>query len=203
MPPKDEKRFGHAEGAPTQKMIKPPTLPGCYAIADGLLVSSSASYPPDLTPDVLIQLAQAGVRSVVALLSREQFLTAGPDALLGPVAEDGDDLTDEHQHPVQQDYCFWPLNSRALPSAKCLHNTLDAMDARLHTDRHVLVHGAGSPRRAVIAAGCWLARHGFGDPATSKGLLARLYRATGGDVSRVLSLSDDQRGLIYRWPPGR
>ena len=203
MTPKDEKRFGHAEGAPTQKMMKPTTLPGCYSIADGLLVSGGASYPPDLTPDVLIQLAQAGVRSVVALLSREQFLAAGSDALFGPVAEDGDNFTDEDQHSVQQDYCFWPLESWALPSAKCLRATLDVMDACLLTDRRVLVHGAGNPRRAVITAGCWLARHGFGDPATSKGLLARLYRATGGDVSRVLSLSDDQRGLIYRWPPGR
>ena len=183
--------------------MKPTTLPGCYSIADGLLVSGSASYPPDFTPDVLTQFAQAGVRSVVALLSREQFLTAGPDALFGSVVEDRNTFSDEHPHPVQQDYCFWPFNSRALPSAKSLHDTLDVMDARLRTGPNVLVHGAGSPRRAVIAAGCWLARHGFGDPTTSKGLLGRLHRATGGDVSRVLSLSDDQRGLIYRWPPGQ
>ena len=104
-------------------------------------------------------------------------------------------------------YSFWSRGEDALPTARKVRLTLDSLDEAHAANQIVFVNGAGNPARAVIAAGCWLARHRSSttrtDPQTAR--LGWLEDANGasGRTADAFVLDEVERALVCDWPAGK
>ena len=132
-------------------------FPGSCWITDHLLLGDASTDNVELTPAILDRLFAAGVRCVVHLLSKEQFLAAGPDVLFGPLAEVLDEPDFVSPPGLELHYCFWPLADETPPTTRQIRLVVDTIDRALSAGLSIFLHGAGNPRRSRIAADCWLA----------------------------------------------
>ena len=88
--------------------------------------------------------------------------------------------------------------------------TLDDIDEAHAAKLSVFVNGAGRPVRAIIAAGCWLARHGpvaadRMDPLAARlGWLELARRATPHrGAAGAWNLDEAEQAFVCAWPSGR
>jgi hypothetical protein len=185
-------------------MKKP--VPGCLwahrKLLVGLRKESAAGLPPALVAD----LSAAGVDCVVNLLSRDQFREAGADALFGPMG-DLSSASATTRHKINFAYVFWP-ETDTVPTARQVRQTLDEIDEAHVVGLTVFLYGAGIPSRAVMTAGCWLARNGCGETTDADSGSARLGWLEDGlgsarQAKWTMSLNDAQRAFVRDWPAGR
>ena len=186
-------------------MMKPIPFPGCAWVSDTLLVGGVEGYTVELPAAIVEGLTAASVSCIINLLSKDQFRAAGPDALWGGLVPSSDPATARQKVNIIVTYCFWSAGEDGLPTARQVRLTLDDIDAAHATNQIVFVNGAGHATRAVIAAGCWLARHGSGDqndPGTARlGWLEHAPETARGTL-RALSLNEAERAFVCTWPSG-
>ncbi len=137
--------------------MKPLPFPGTRWLADHLLVADAGVDSAELIPTALRQLFAVGVRAVVHLLSKEQFLAAGADTLFGPMAEvlGASDL--ETSPKLELHYCFWPLADEVHPTERQVRSVVNAIEGAHRAGLPVFLYGAGNSARTRLAADRWLA----------------------------------------------
>ena len=185
--------------------MKPVPFPGCAWVSDDLLVGALEGYTVELPAAVVEGLTAAGVSCIINLLSKDQFLAAGPDALWGGLVPSSDPATARQKVNIIVTYCFWSAGEDGLPTSRQVRLALEDIDEAHTANQTVFINGAGCPARAIIAAGCWLARHGSddqNDPGTARlGWLEHAPETSGGTL-RALSLGEAERAFVCTWPSG-
>ena len=163
-------------------MTMPTLIPGCIWASHNVLVSELQEHELKWPKATLDGFASAGRHWVLNLLSEEQFKAGGSNRMI---------------------YNLW-LDDESLPTARQVRQTLDLIEETHATGLFVLLHSWGSPARAAIAAGCWLARQGG---TTDKASLtaARLGWLDAAEDStargtRHLPLDEARREFICEWP---
>ena len=190
-------------------MTRPAPLPSCVWVTDALLVGGLKNYTVKLPALTVERLAATGVGCVINLLSKDQFQAAGADMLWGGVVEATPTVSAPQGQKIFVTHSFWSVGGDILPTARQVRLTLDDIDDLHACNQTVLVNGAGYPARAVIAAGCWLARHRGNhdariDPQTARlGWLDGVRDALGDEAAAVWSLDEAERAFVSAWPPGR
>jgi hypothetical protein len=175
-------------------------IPGCLWANEKLLVGLRARKTPGLPSTLVADLSAAGVDCVFNLLTKDKFREAGSDALFGPMDTISRDAKTRGSKIVMG-YAFWPEGDE-LPSARQMRLALDDLDGFASFGLTVFVNGADNPVRAVMAAGCWLARHESeatmkdADPEATR--LGWLRNADGVvlKAARTVSLGDAQRAFV-------
>ena len=186
-------------------------LAGCHRLTDHLLAGSIAEYAAPLTPATLERLEAAGVDYVLSLVSHAQFNAAGTGTLSGAATGTPPEFPERTQAPVYLSYAFWPEGKDELPTARQVRRVLDEIDDFLSVGRTILLSGAGHPARAILAAGCWLGRHGPQErgslAAQGRARLGWLQAARAATLSRVAqsawNFGAAGRTFVGAWPSGK
>jgi hypothetical protein len=155
-------------------------------------------------------LRSAGVDWIINLLSNEQFRAAGLDETLDGLAELSPTPGDRRKSKIIVSYCFWSSDEDYFPTARQVRLTLDEIDQAHASNQIVFVNGAGYPGRAIMAAGCWLARHGTAIADRQNPRAARLgwlelarRAASPRSAAGAWNLDEAERAFICAWPSGR
>lgn len=191
--------------------MKTTDLPGCYPLTDHLLAGNIPEYAAPFTPAALPRLEAAGVDYVLSLVSHEQFNAAGIGALTGSASGTPQEFPARRPAPVYLSYAFWPEGKDELPTARQVRRVLDEIDDFLSVGRTILLSGAGHPARAILAAGCWLARYGPKERGSKTaracarlGWVQAARAAATGQVARsAWNLGEAQRAFVGEWPSGK
>ena len=187
--------------------MNPPPVPGCLWAADRLLVRVRRAAKLSL-PETLLRPADASqVACVVNLLSKTEYLSVGTDPLACPWADARDGRFDSRRRArrrIAMFYIFWPEPGE-LPSARQVRQAIDSIEDAHAIGLRVMVNGVGHPARAVMVAGCLLAREGYSGDLEDERLR---WLEEGVDhpadwTSRPRILSAAERALITGWPSGR
>lgn len=180
---------------------------GCLWAHERVLVSVRTSRTLPLPATLSARLVAVRVDCVINLLSRDQFRAAGADVLFAPLDDLSSGPAAGALRRVNMAYVFWPEED-TVPTARQVRQTLDEIDEAHAVGLTVFLHGADIPSRAVIAAGCWLARQEDeartdDDPATTR--LGWLYHGHGSTrrVACPVRLTEAQQALVLNWPAGR
>lgn len=184
----------------------PPPVPGCRWPADNLLVRVRKAAKLPLPQALLRHAFTARVACAVNLLSKDEFLTAGADALFGPLA-DALEARPAHQRRAQSQvfmtYMFWP-EAGELPTARQVRQAIDTVEDAHAIGLRVLLNGVGHPARATLVAGCWLAREGCGGDLVEERLAWLEDEPETPDQSpATCTLSVAERIFVAEWPTGR
>ncbi len=184
--------------------MKPVPFPGTHWLADHLLVGDADAASVELTPAALRELFAVGVRAVVHLLSKEQFLAAGADTIFGPMAEVLGGLDLVASPKLELHYCFWPLADETPPTARQIRSVVDAIERARRAGLPVFLHGAGNPARVWLAADCWLThQRSSSDPSPSstptptRENALKMYRATDRTYGRTAT--EAARQAVQEW----
>ena len=186
--------------------MKASPVSDCLWVADNLLVRTRKAAKLALPHALLKDASDAEVACAVNLLSKQEYLEAGADTLFGPLADALAERSDDHrrdQPPVFMSYVFWP-EPGDLPTARQVRQAIDSLEDAHALGLHVLVNGVGHPARAVLVAGCWLAREGCGGDLEGE-RLAWLEDAhdLADRAAPCCELSVAERTFVSEWPTGR
>lgn len=188
-----------------------PDFSGCHRLTDQLLAGSIAEYAAPFTRAMLALLEANGVDYVLSLVNHSQFNAAGTGALSGSASDASPEFPVRKQAPVYLSYAFWPEGKNALPTARQVRRVLDEIDDFVSVGRTILLSGAGHPARAILAAGCWLGRHGPKErgskAARELARLGWLGSARAATVSRATraawNFGGAGRAFVGAWPSGK
>jgi protein tyrosine/serine phosphatase len=179
-------------------------FPGTYWVIPGSLLAGA--YPggrdAKTTRQRMAALLDAGVRSVINLMSEEETFEHPADAHFQPYEDVLEKIGEERGVVIEiERYAIEDANTLTEPAMQLV---LDAIDAEIDgRNSPTFVHCSDGNARTGVVVGCYLARHGI---ATGKGALEKIRELRAGDpvLARQKSPATmTEEKFILRWRESR
>ncbi len=179
-------------------------FPGTYWVVPGALLAGAYPGGRDLksTADRLSALLDAGVRSVINLMSEEEAFELAPADHFHPY-EDALEKIGESRGIVVEIERYTIEDGNTL-TEQAMELVLDAIDAEIDgRNSPTYVHCSDGNARTGVVIGCYLARHGI---ATGKGALEKLKELRADDPIFSRQKSPEtmtEEKFVLRWRESR
>lgn len=183
----------------------PPTpFPGTYWVLPGTLLAGA--YPggpsPAATASRMAALLDAGIRSVINLMSEEEAFEQASTGHFHPYEDQLEALGEQRGLVVEIGrYAVEDANTMGEAAMQLV---LDAIDAEIDgRNSPTLVHCSDGNGRTGLVVGCYLARHGL---ASGKDALEQIRRLRSADpllAGRKSPETMTEEKFVLRWRTGR
>lgn len=179
-------------------------FPGSYWVIPGTLLAGAypGGHDPESTTKRMEALLDAGVRSVINLMSEEETFEPAPGEHFHPY-EDTLETIGEARGLVVEIERFAIEDANTL-TEQAMELVLDAIDAEIDgRNSPTFVHCADGNARTGVVVGCYLARHGL---ATGKDALAKIKELRAADPVLCIQKSPatmTEEKFVLRWREAR
>jgi protein-tyrosine phosphatase len=179
-------------------------FPGTYWVVPGALLAGA--YPggkdPKSTEERMKALVDAGIHSVINLMSEEEAFEHAPGEVFVPYEDTLEKIGDERGIVIEiERYAIEDANTLTEPAMQLV---LDAIDAEIDgRNSPTFVHCSNGNARTGVVVGCYLARHGI---ATGKAALDKLKELRAEDPVFALRKSPEtmtEEKFVLRWRESR
>jgi protein-tyrosine phosphatase len=161
---------------------------GCFWLMDDLLFGPNPiSLESAQTEQHVARLRQAGIRSVVSLLSEQELYWSDSD----------------RNHVWFENFIHhvFPVRDGAAPSLRTMGLILDVVDESLRCNQGTFVHCFGGRGRAGLVAACFIARHGAATGQSALNLLTKRRMEHG--LFQPSPETPTQREFAEQWKEGQ
>lgn len=179
-------------------------FPGTYWVVPGALLAGA--YPggrdAKATADRMKALLDAGIHSVINLMSEEETLEPAAGEVFHPYEDALEKIGEERGIVIEiERYAIEDANTLTEPAMQLV---LDAIDAEIDgRNSPTFVHCSNGNARTGVVIGCYLARHGI---ATGKEALAKIKELRGSDplfAKRKSPETMTEEKFVLRWRESR
>lgn len=181
-----------------------PPFPGTYWVIPGTLLAGAYPGGRDAasTTERVTALLDAGIRSVISLMSEEETFEHSDGAHFHPYEDLLEKIGEARGVVVEiERYAIEDANTL---TEQAVELVLDAIDAEIDgRNSPTFVHCSNGNARTGVVVGCYLARHGI---ANGKGALEKLKELRAGDPTLSRQKSPEtmtEEKFVLRWREAR
>ncbi|MFN2426613.1 MAG: tyrosine-protein phosphatase [Candidatus Binatia bacterium] len=181
-----------------------PPIPGTYWVVPSTLLAGAYPGGRDAksTEERMAALLNAGIHSVISLMSEEEAFEAGAGEIFLPYEDTLERIGEERGIVVEiERYAIEDANTL---TEQAMELVLDAIDAEIEgRNSPTFVHCSDGNARTGVVVGCYLARHGI---ATGKDALGRLKELRACDpvlAGRKSPETMTEEKFVLRWRESR
>lgn len=181
-----------------------PPFPGTYWVIPGTLLAGAYPGGRDAksTDERMAALVDAGIHSVINLMSEEETFEPAPGEIFFPYEDALEKIGEDRGIVVEiERYAIEDANTL---TPQAVELVLDAIDAEIDgRNSPTLVHCSNGNARTGVVVGCYLARHGI---ATGKDALDKLKELRAGDPifsKRKSPETMTEEKFVLRWRESR
>ena len=179
-------------------------FPGTYWVVPGTLLAGAypAGRDPESTKKRLTALVDAGIHSVINLMSEEETFEPNAGEIFQPYEDTLEEIGDARGIVIEiERYAIEDANTL---TEQAMELVLDAIDAEIDgRNSPTLVHCSNGDARTGVVVGCYLARHGI---ATGKAALERIKELRAVDPVFARRKSPEtmtEEKFVLRWREAR
>lgn len=179
-------------------------FPGTYWVVPGALLAGAYPGGKDSksTEERMKALVDAGIHSVINLMSEEEVFEHAPGEVFVPYEDTLEKIGDERGIVIEiERYAIEDANTLTEPAMQLV---LDAIDAEIDgRNSPTFVHCSNGNARTGVVVGCYLARHGI---ATGKAALDKLKELRAEDplfAQRKSPETMTEEKFVLRWRESR
>lgn len=189
---------------PVSDLPSPPPFPGTYWVVPGTLLAGAYPAGSDdaSTAERMAALLDAGIHSVISLMSEEEILEHSNGIAFAPY-EDILEKQGESRGVIVEIERYTIEDANTL-SEQAVELILDAIDAEIDgRNSPTFVHCSDGNARTGVVIGCYLARHGL---AIGKDALGRIKKLRAGDPVLANQKSPEtmtEEKFVLRWRESR
>jgi protein tyrosine/serine phosphatase len=179
-------------------------FPGTYWVIPGTLLAGAYPGGKDArsTEERMKALVDAGIHSVINLMSEEETFEHAPGEVFHPYEDALEKIGDERGIVIEiERYAIEDANTLTEPAMQLV---LDAIDAEIDgRNSPTFVHCSNGNARTGVVVGCYLARHGI---ATGKAALDKVKELRAEDpvfAGRKSPETMTEEKFVLRWRESR